>query len=657
MGEQSTSNKRTIGSWEELIEELTRPERYPRFPGLTSTGEWKPWSAEPPLEQSATSSVEQPTIVPSLFRRLVSSKRESYRPLRFMPIPEGHIRLLDVRNAKLLDNVLVGFKLITVPLSKAPQYEAISYCWGSTDLCTGIFVSTPYHGQQVYRVTENLATCLHSLLVCHQPEKDRPGYIWVDQICINQMDVTERNSQVKQMSEVYKTAARVIVWLGQKSGFNLHDADLILDPDLYMDWHGRTILDQTPEWAIFGRPWFSRIWVFQEAVFAKSVSFLLGTELSSWKSFIQMADTILDFIKDNLNRLSSESYDFTQVLGVQMMDLIEQTALKEATNENSELADLLECLDEHKCQDPRDKVFSLIGFAGDILPDDFVDYGKPIATMVQECTRYQIDGSGKLVSITYTNRYNLERSPSWVPLWHEKLRCGMILANKPCASLHRNWKPTLPVIEDQLVVSGKVVDSIAVDIHTFKETMDEFFHETRFASVLQRPFHEAWNETKALHERKLQQNSGGTTVPNPVQAAPSSQEFGAEPTQEFFTDFFRVVFFNHAERETDFERLIKTPTHEQSFARLQDLLDWGVHSSSALVVLESGKLGFVKNGDIGLQVGDCVAILHGLDVPCILRKAEDGKGWLFVTEIYVHDMMHGEGVDWEEDEADTFTLV
>lgn len=38
----------------------------------------------------------------------------------------------------------------------------------------------------------------------------------VDSVCINQDDVSERNSQVGLMGEIYRGESRVIVWLGNE---------------------------------------------------------------------------------------------------------------------------------------------------------------------------------------------------------------------------------------------------------------------------------------------------------------------------------------------------------------------------------------------------------------------------------------------------------
>lgn len=60
----------------------------------------------------------------------------------------------------------------------------------------------------VVQVTNTLAAALRMLR--HPPE----GYLWVDAICINQNDTGERGSQVAKMTDIYRHAEQVIVWLG-----------------------------------------------------------------------------------------------------------------------------------------------------------------------------------------------------------------------------------------------------------------------------------------------------------------------------------------------------------------------------------------------------------------------------------------------------------
>lgn len=52
-----------------------------------------------------------------------------------------------------------------------------------------------------------------------------------------------------------------------------------------------------------------------------------------------------------------------------------------------------------------------------------------------------------------------------------------------------------------------------------------------------------------------------------------------------------------------------------------------------------------------------VAAIHGSTMPCILRRVEEGGGWLFLGHCYIDGLMYGEAVNWEEQDTDTFVLV
>lgn len=41
-----------------------------------------------------------------------------------------------------------------------------------------------------------------------------PGWLWIDQICIDQGSHSERNHEVQRMSAIYSNATRTVVWLG-----------------------------------------------------------------------------------------------------------------------------------------------------------------------------------------------------------------------------------------------------------------------------------------------------------------------------------------------------------------------------------------------------------------------------------------------------------
>jgi hypothetical protein len=64
------------------------------------------------------------------------------------------------------------------------------------------------------------------------------------------------------------------------------------------------------------------------------------------------------------------------------------------------------------------------------------------------------------------------------------------------------------------------------------------------------------------------------------------------------------------------------------------------------------RLGF---GPTNVRSGDVVCILHGSDVPVLLREQDDG--YWFIGQCYFEGWMHGDLVDWEVEEADEMVLI
>jgi len=86
-----------------------------------------------------------------------------------------------------------------------PPYFALSYTWGNPENTALISVDGV-----LIPITQNLHDALARLQ--HHRFFDRP--IWIDALCINQADVSEKNVQVPLMSRIYSMAECVIIWLG-----------------------------------------------------------------------------------------------------------------------------------------------------------------------------------------------------------------------------------------------------------------------------------------------------------------------------------------------------------------------------------------------------------------------------------------------------------
>ncbi|KAE9376399.1 HET-domain-containing protein, partial [Stipitochalara longipes BDJ] len=85
-----------------------------------------------------------------------------------------------------------------------PQFEALSYMWGSKDSTKAIKVNGA-----IFDIRENLWQALKHVRLANWVR-----VLWIDALCINQDDINERNNQVSQMGNIYARSKGVVAWLG-----------------------------------------------------------------------------------------------------------------------------------------------------------------------------------------------------------------------------------------------------------------------------------------------------------------------------------------------------------------------------------------------------------------------------------------------------------
>lgn len=150
------------------------------------------------------------------------------------------------------------------------RYKTLSYTWGP---------ETPSHVILVngceFTVRENLYGFLDC---CRRRAWSYP--LWVDQICINQNDVKERNSQVSMMEDIYTNANETFVWLGYAD----EQSDRVMQWLIsYDDKHDFSISDLESLWS---RSYWSRLWIFQELWLSRKISVICGENVAPfWKIY------------------------------------------------------------------------------------------------------------------------------------------------------------------------------------------------------------------------------------------------------------------------------------------------------------------------------------------------------------------------------------
>jgi hypothetical protein len=127
-------------------------------------------------------------------------ERGWFRLLSVEPSPEPQYR--------------ISCSLLHQPVKESQDYEALSYTWGTDKAIVPILVDG---GVMFVRYW--------ALINLRLPEKRR--VLWVDALCINQADTTERNNQVSQMADIYFGSKEVFVWLGEGNEFTDRGMDFL----------------------------------------------------------------------------------------------------------------------------------------------------------------------------------------------------------------------------------------------------------------------------------------------------------------------------------------------------------------------------------------------------------------------------------------------
>jgi hypothetical protein len=194
-------------------------------------------------------------------------RRFPYQPL---DVTLREIRLLTVVSGD--ESSLIACKIHHASLTTRPAYKALSYVWGSQLSDGEVLVLEGYE----VPATKNLIDALRQI---RQPTGGESVFLWVDALCINQDDVAERSQQVSIMHEIYSSAERVVIWLGE-AGNGSDDAFDSLQAMVELPEEGEQSVDDDHRVSVMRqcssfftslseqRSWFSRIWILQELALA-----------------------------------------------------------------------------------------------------------------------------------------------------------------------------------------------------------------------------------------------------------------------------------------------------------------------------------------------------------------------------------------------------
>ncbi|KAF2271527.1 HET-domain-containing protein, partial [Westerdykella ornata] len=176
-------------------------------------------------------------------------------------------RLLILRPGSQSDDLVIN--LATENFASTNQYVAISYCWGSSekpkDLQCISQTSIRNPGSEgIFStgrlpITTNLDRMLRTL-------RSEEGFLvaWIDAICINQDDVTEKAQQIQMMHRIYSKAAVTILYAGEDDEETVPAFQCIKCVSPRGQESSVSLVKAFSN--LLSRDWFQRVWVMQEVV-------------------------------------------------------------------------------------------------------------------------------------------------------------------------------------------------------------------------------------------------------------------------------------------------------------------------------------------------------------------------------------------------------
>jgi hypothetical protein len=293
-------------------------------------------------------------------------------------------------------------------------YEALSYVWGNPEETLTIFID-----EYRFNVTKNLYAALWCL-------RDRSiQWIWVDSICINQQDGSEKSRQVQMMGSIFESAQRVVIWLGTRS----KDSDLAMDTIAGLkdisDFEHITEQAWRAIESLFRRPWFSRIWVLQEFKRGRNPVFLCAKKSFSWD---KIGEAICGLWTTPSHRLDLKHVKLYREVGKVIS--MASTRLEMPLDANIEPQEAAQHF-QRKLRNygssqatlPHDKIYGLLGlsdafaFANSNPPS--IDYSREVTNVYMEWAIFLISIQSQLDLIyeATTLKTSDPQLPSWTPDW------------------------------------------------------------------------------------------------------------------------------------------------------------------------------------------------------------------------------------------------
>ncbi|KAJ4267197.1 hypothetical protein NW762_003298 [Fusarium torreyae] len=560
----------------------------------------------------------------------------SHRSLTYQQLEprQRQIRILHLLPGQFSDPVRC--ELHTASLSSRPSYEALSYSWGDPHDCHVIEVDS-----REVDITSNLFNALRRLRLSIDKRQ-----IWVDALCINQTDDTEKSHQIGLMRDIYSSTTEAILWLGdfksveseispasvQTAAVNHISEDnattafaLLRSMAANRHWNNKfgnsdesvSKRESDALSALLNLSWWQRAWTVQETVLPKKATLHCGTTKLPLSEVMLAHITSLMHDRIGCCATNPQIHDVLYKFWVCIEGF---RLLQKEPNKSILVRMALEMFRFRRASDPRDYVYAYLGLGSRALADYTISHEAAYKYVVRSLI-HESRNLGPLVRIAEQDRsFTL---PTWCPDYHSKSNPG----NSEFFDQELGWlymyswyhtggrtgpKVRFSLIDSRLEVQGIVVDQI------MESGGPMYTREDKLETISK------W------HHRDPRGCQWG-----------SYEEVGWCP---FMLDI--CVVFSNKPRDYTMPR-----TREGFEIMINEL--WHPEAQSQLVLFQyqtfTTDTGLLGHARVDIRAGDVVCVLLGGNMPFILRPADADGTYTYVGQAYVHGIMDGEALQQGRD--------
>lgn len=324
------------------------------------------------------------------------------------------------------------------------QYEALSYVWGTPEGQLRIQID-----DAGLEIQPNLHRALMDL---RSPEKSR--LLWIDAICINQSNTSEREMQVPLMCEIYRSASRTVCYLGPEMKNKTRKAyamleELAAEGKMHQANDATTVpsfinhvpINPVPSnlrekyladatiMHVASCEWWFRAWTVQESLLCDNAIVVIGRRSMEWGDFCTAIDhgfniqiwspVHLGFIKDGI---------IVPYLSLRALVNRRRHRQEQLNSPAHDLLNLLIHCRHRASKDPKDKIYALLGLLRDshshemgaIHPQKLCikpDYNLSPVEVYRQVSQELIEKLDNLDVMGVTPKSARPGLPSWVTDW------------------------------------------------------------------------------------------------------------------------------------------------------------------------------------------------------------------------------------------------